>query len=255
MELLTEKQLKFINSLLSERKTILGIEDVQAYMDDRICKLSKKDASTLIGNLLDLGADKVEIEGLDLRDICMELGRVSTSYNGREYRNVHLLANDGTRLRISYSPNSNGWVNVKAGSEYGRGENVGTQRPNQGYEGSYVEDLEAFVKDPAPFVKRYAEVTGTCCACGKTLEDPFSLIRGMGIICWDKWSGMFSDEHIQDVQNKIAQFKAEGAERLVEAINESYDTDTSYGGKDWDESMAYDDEEMQMFQAEKARPN
>lgn len=233
MELLTEKQLKFINSLLSERKTILGIEDVQAYMNDRICKLSKKDASTLIGSLLELGADKVEIEGLDLRDICMELGRVSQSYNGREYRNVHLLANDGTRLRVSYSPQTK-WVNVKAGSEYAEREQVGTQRPNQGYEGSYVEDLEAFVKDPSPFVKRYAEVTGTCCACGKTLEDPLSLIRGMGIICWDKWSGMFSDEHIQDVQDKIAQFKAD----------ESFDTDTSYGGRDWDESMAYDDEEL-----------
>lgn len=95
---------------------------------------------------------------------------------------------DTRRYRIEHGTGRwEGWTFVRDGSEYGADERYGTQRPAETYRGKRVDDLAAIVADPYTAAARYGQITGTCGVCGRTLEDPESVARGIGPVCLAKF--------------------------------------------------------------------
>ena len=84
----------------------------------------------------------------------------------------------------------NGWTFVDDGSEYGVGEKYGRQQP-----GSTIlnvtarnaaivcDDLRVILADPLAASAEYGRITGSCGVCGRVLEDPESVARGIGPVC------------------------------------------------------------------------
>ncbi len=82
-----------------------------------------------------------------------------------------------------------GWIFVDDGAEYGSRQNYGRQRPGGVYEGKIVDQLKAILADPLEALAAYGQLTGSCGACGRLLEDEDSVARGIGPICYAKLSG------------------------------------------------------------------
>jgi len=89
------------------------------------------------------------------------------------------------KVRIQHAEKGNwaGWVFVDDGAEYGSGEKYGRQRPGGTYAGQITEQLAAILADPKGALRRYAELTGRCGYCDRTLEDEVSVARGVGPVC------------------------------------------------------------------------
>lgn len=87
-----------------------------------------------------------------------------------------------------------GWVFVDDGSAYGAGEKYGRQGP-----GSKIlnvtarnaervcEDLRLIMQLPLEASAQYGRITGSCGVCGRVLEDPESVARGIGPVCINKF--------------------------------------------------------------------
>jgi len=82
-----------------------------------------------------------------------------------------------------------GYIFVKDAAEYGNGSRYGIQRPDGRYQGKIEEALEAILTTPAAALARYGQLTGTCGACGRRLEDEKSIDLGIGPVCRKK--GLF----------------------------------------------------------------
>ena len=109
------------------------------------------------------------------------------------------------RIKVSYSPDT-GWVNVTDASDYHGQEHpkkIGSQRPTGTYNGDVADVLERVVADPAGALKAYAEITGNCSVCQRPLEDPESILRGMGAICWGKVGGSLPKEYVDKVEAQV----------------------------------------------------
>ena len=86
-----------------------------------------------------------------------------------------------------------GWIFVDDGSEYGVGEKYGNQKPGSKIFGCWARpanrtalvcaDLRVILEDPRSASARFGQITGSCGICGRTLEDPESVARGIGPIC------------------------------------------------------------------------
>ena len=94
-----------------------------------------------------------------------------------------------TRLKVKISkPEDGRWagfVFVSDAAEYGSGKRYGTQHPGEGdmYQGQIQDALKEIMKDPLAASMAYGLLTETCGVCGRTLEDPQSVARGIGPIC------------------------------------------------------------------------
>jgi hypothetical protein len=99
-----------------------------------------------------------------------------------------------TRLKISVRrPGKNskwhGWTFVDDGAEYGNRETYGRQRPDGLYDGKVIDQLKVILADPLGALAAYGQLTGTCGACGRLLEDEESVDRGIGPVCYAKILG------------------------------------------------------------------
>lgn len=92
-----------------------------------------------------------------------------------------------TRLKVRIDkPEEGKWkgfVFVKDGAEYGRGERYGMQKPNSVYVGKISDELRIIQANPEAASVAYGRLTGTCGRCGRKLEDAASIAAGIGPIC------------------------------------------------------------------------
>lgn len=110
-----------------------------------------------------------EVDGVDLSNV--PPGR----YMVDDRRYLITVVNKGAK---------EGWILVKEGSEYSRRRaTFGHQRPGARYLGQRTEDMEVIAANPHGAASRYARKTGRCWRCGRTLEDPESVRRGVGPEC------------------------------------------------------------------------
>lgn len=101
------------------------------------------------------------------------------------------------RYRVSRPKQDSKWVGfvfVDDGSEYGRGEKYGRQAPGAKFANISCRnaelvsrDLRAILADPRAAMAHYGHITGSCGVCGRTLEDPESVERGIGPVCAEKF--------------------------------------------------------------------
>lgn len=82
------------------------------------------------------------------------------------------------------SDNWEGWTFVRVA-----GEKIGQQRPGESYRGQNVLVLERLQADPVAAAAHYGHRTTTCGICGRHLEDPESVERGIGPVCWGRLQG------------------------------------------------------------------
>lgn len=97
-----------------------------------------------------------------------------------------------TRLKICVRrPGKNsrwhGWTFVDDGAAYGSRQTYGKQAPDGTYKGRIVEQLQAILENPLEAQQAYGKLTGTCGYCGRILEDPESIERGIGPVCASKY--------------------------------------------------------------------
>ena len=92
-----------------------------------------------------------------------------------------------TRLKVQIdvvqSGKWEGWVFVKDGAEYGRGERYGSQKPGDTYRGKIEAELRQIAADPFEASKAYGRLVGRCGVCNRPLENEESVAAGIGPIC------------------------------------------------------------------------
>lgn len=88
----------------------------------------------------------------------------------------------------------NGWTFVDDGSAYGMGEKYGKQGPDSKIlnvtarnAALVCDDLRLIMVDPKAASAQYGHITGSCGVCGRVLEDPESVARGIGPVCINKF--------------------------------------------------------------------
>jgi len=95
------------------------------------------------------------------------------------------------RVRVRHATRGSwtGWTFVDDGAEYGSRRNYGRQDPAPGatYNGKMQDQLRAIAADPKEAMARYGRETGQCGVCGRPLEDPESVARGIGPVCAKKF--------------------------------------------------------------------
>jgi hypothetical protein len=96
-----------------------------------------------------------------------------------------------TRLKIMIrKPDAGKWagyVFVSDAGAYGSRQNYGMQKPYGKYEGKIKDALRVIVTDPKAAAVAYGRLTGTCCICGRALENEASIEAGIGPVCAEKF--------------------------------------------------------------------
>ena len=95
---------------------------------------------------------------------------------------------DGKRYHVSRPVNGKwqGWTFLATGSDYHDRRTLATVNPA----GTVIRThdvLNAILADPFARAAEYGQITGTCAACGRKLEDPVSRSIGLGPICRQKF--------------------------------------------------------------------
>lgn len=99
---------------------------------------------------------------------------------------MYAVPGGDTRLKVRIDQGDGKWqgyVFVKDGAEYGSGRRYGMQRPGQTYVGQIQDQLAIIAQDPRAAAAAYGRLVGSCGLCGRRLEDPDSVARGIGPVC------------------------------------------------------------------------
>jgi hypothetical protein len=104
---------------------------------------------------------------------------------------VYMVPDGDTQLRVRVrhvqKGSWTGWTFVDDGAEYGSRSGYGRQDPAGKYTGKVQDQLRAITADPQEAMARYGRETGQCGVCGRPLEDPESVARGIGPVCAKKF--------------------------------------------------------------------
>ncbi len=172
----TDRQVAFLKSLLAEKDLtkLVGV-NAEGLVPE---KLTKKGASRWIDALLPLPRKTVE-----------RAAPVESQYEG--LRSGH-YAVEGKRYHLSVVEQGKwaGWIFLATGSEYHDQVKMGAARPGQAFKGNTAHGdavFAAIVADPYARMTEYGQITGSCGACGRTLEDPESVRLGIGPVCREKF--------------------------------------------------------------------
>lgn len=100
----------------------------------------------------------------------------------------YAVPNGDTRLKVLIkkpeAPSKwAGFIFVSDGAEYGQARNYGRQAPGKTYSGMIENELRQIAADPRAAAVAYGKLTGTCCLCGRKLENEASVEAGIGPIC------------------------------------------------------------------------
>lgn len=111
---------------------------------------------------------------------------------------TYAVPNGETRLKVRVKrpgqhSNWHGFIFVDDGAAYGQGQRYGKQAPGRMYEGKIKEQLRAILANPYEAATAYGKLTGTCCVCGRHLEDEVSVREGIGPICAGRFKGESSE--------------------------------------------------------------
>jgi hypothetical protein len=115
--------------------------------------------------------------------------------NGLDLRHIpdgrYAVPNGDTRLKVRIEkPEAPtkwaGWVFVSDGADYGQRRRYGRQAPGKTYDGMIEDELRIIAADPKAAAIAYGKLTGTCCLCGRKLENENSVAAGIGPICAQK---------------------------------------------------------------------
>jgi hypothetical protein len=95
---------------------------------------------------------------------------------------------DGKRYHLDRPTEGkwSGWTFLTTGSDYHNRKTIASAAPD----GRVSRDhsvLQEIQKDPFARAAEYGQITGSCAACGRKLEDPTSRQIGMGPVCRQKW--------------------------------------------------------------------
>ncbi len=92
-----------------------------------------------------------------------------------------------TRLKVQIDRPTTGrwrgWTFVRDAAAYGHGVRYGRQAPGGTYHGDIVEPLTVIASDPPAASAAYGHLVGRCGVCGRRLEHPESVARGIGPVC------------------------------------------------------------------------
>lgn len=151
--------------LLVQKQAVLD-----AALDDRPQEQRQEEAVSVDVNEL---INQVDMsDGLDLSDLP----------DGR-----YAVPGGDTRLKLRVSkPQEGRWLGyvfVNDAAVYGEGTKYGMQSPGSLYRGDAQDALRAILEDPFEASRAYGLLTETCGVCGRALEDPVSVERGIGPIC------------------------------------------------------------------------
>lgn len=102
---------------------------------------------------------------------------------------------DGKRYHVSIPGERSKWagfVFVSTGSDYHDRKNVATFKPDGSFSYKTTEHgkkvARAILANPRERMADYGRITGSCGKCGRKLEDPASIQRGLGPTCAKSFS-------------------------------------------------------------------
>lgn len=105
----------------------------------------------------------------------------------------YAIPGGNTRLKVLIQkptpPNKwSGYTFVSDAAGYGARRKYGLQAPHGFYKGHIVAELRIIASDPKAAAIAYGRLTGTCCICGRMLEDPNSIEAGIGPVCAERFA-------------------------------------------------------------------
>lgn len=177
-EPITFKQSAFLNKLLDERPML---RDVENLWPDNIAKLSKKDASAKINEVLSIPRE-AETAPSVMESVTSILEGVEDGYYAIPCKTGH---NDLDFIRLSsnkgkFDPSRKGtrYVNRFIGG-------TGTVRITRPEQIEFAKIIKALtVEERREAQARFGQEIGSCGVCGKSLTDEISRARGIGPKCW-----------------------------------------------------------------------
>ncbi len=126
---------------------------------------------------------------------------------------------DGRRVQLSLAGDASkhpGTVNVTDGRRYpentwfGRVLADGTFQPGRDCDETVVAILRRLAEDPAGTAADHGHRSGSCCFCGRELNDPRSTAVGYGPICAEKWLLPWGEDVIEDPAHAFDQTGTNG---------------------------------------------
>ena len=183
MPVATEKQIGFLKVLVAERPgkatEMFGPENIESALETATT-LSVGMVSNWITMLKNSPREiwrdaPVDPDGVTL---VIPTGRYADPVTGNLFK-----------IQTVTSGKWTGWMFVKTGSDYSARVKLGQQRINGQYKGKSVDELKRIADDPQDAAAYYGQLTGQCGRCNRTLEDPVSVERGIGPVCFKGWQG------------------------------------------------------------------
>lgn len=173
--MITEKQESYLNKLLAERP---AFRDVENLWPENVAKLSKRDASTKIGEVLNVPKEATSKNAPGLNEVLAEIEDCYLALPSRSGNNDLDFIRIGTN-QGQMDASRKGWRRVQR--------IVGGQAPITMRIGEAMEFAKIVVA-LSPEELRAAKVLfgqeiGRCGVCGKTLTDETSRAYGIGPVC------------------------------------------------------------------------
>lgn len=170
--LVARKNSNFAQSLVSQYQSKGRLSEAQWNWANKLAnEVVESDAS----NAADLTATYAAIERAEIRLARFHIGDVEVKLRpNRNRTSYYALVGDAHLGSIL----SNG--------QFRRGAGMGAGGLTQK---QVLEGLHAFGEDPVAVMAKYGLATGTCGVCGRRLEDPESVARGIGPVCFEKLAG------------------------------------------------------------------
>lgn len=166
----TEKQIKFLISLCSERGVDLTVITGQPEFD--ASKISKKDASAMITDLLNSPKPKIAAPAKPMTPVAAEITEGM-------YRTP-----EGKIYKVQRGVHGSGYLYAK---ELKVDESVTPADVWFAYAAGMIRKLKIEWKMTLEEAKAFGALYGTCCVCGRTLTDEKSIEAGIGPVCASKF--------------------------------------------------------------------
>lgn len=169
---ITEKQEAFLNRLLDERP---ALRDVENLWPDNIAKLTKRQASSKIDEILKTPKE----------------AKASTSSEGAPVTEDGMYrTEDGTIFKVQIAVHGSGNLYAKKLVALDEPKVMKTKTVTHVFEYApgAIRKLTADDKMTLEEAKAWGALYGTCCCCGATLTNETSIAAGIGPVCGSRFS-------------------------------------------------------------------
>jgi len=177
---ITAKQIEFILKLGKERCLTTLPNGISATDSTSINRMSRRDASKLIDQLLQIKPGK-SIDSQTTKLNGVDLSKLHGGYYAATINGITKFFKIDKIEEGKWS----GWVFVKIlASDVLHKQ--GSQKPNQAYTGNNQDYMAEIAKDEQKAMTLFGKEIGRCGHCGRTLTDEESRKRGIGPICSER---------------------------------------------------------------------